>query len=57
LGMPTTFFITANGKILRTYTGMLTRDQMNTFIGELLKVSGAGDEPRRDDDPRRGRRP
>ena len=42
LGMPTTFFITANGKILRRYTGMLTRDQMNTFIGELLKVSGAG---------------
>ena len=42
LGMPTTVFITANGKILRRYTGMLTRDQMNTFIGELLKVSGAG---------------
>ena len=57
LGMPTTVFITADGKILRRYTGMLTRDQMNTFIGELLKVSGAGDEPRRDDDPRRGRRP
>ncbi len=41
LGMPTTIFITADGKILRKYTGMLTRDQMNTFIGELLKASGA----------------
>jgi thiol-disulfide isomerase/thioredoxin len=57
LGMPTTVFITGSGKILKTYTGILSRDQMNTFIGELLKVSGAGDEPRRDDDPRRGRRP
>jgi thiol-disulfide isomerase/thioredoxin len=41
LGMPTTVFITADGKILRKYTGMLTRDQMNTFVGELLKASGA----------------
>jgi len=41
LGMPTTVFITADGKILRKYTGMLTRDQMNTFVRELLKASGA----------------
>jgi cytochrome c biogenesis protein CcmG, thiol:disulfide interchange protein DsbE len=41
LGMPTTVFITADGKILRKYTGMLTRDQMNTFVDELLKASGA----------------
>lgn len=41
LGMPTTVFITADGKILRKYTGMLTRDQMDTFVGELLKASGA----------------
>jgi thiol-disulfide isomerase/thioredoxin len=41
LGMPTTMFITAAGKILRKYTGMLTRDQMNTFVRELLKASGA----------------
>lgn len=41
LGMPTTIFITADGKILRKYTGMLTRDQMDTFVGELLKASGA----------------
>jgi len=41
VGMPTTVFITADGKILREYTGMLTRDQMTTFVGELLKASGA----------------
>jgi cytochrome c biogenesis protein CcmG, thiol:disulfide interchange protein DsbE len=41
LGMPTTVFITADGKILRTYTGMLTRDQMNVFVRELLKASGS----------------
>jgi len=40
LGMPTTVFITADGKILRKYAGMLTRDQMNTFVEELLKASG-----------------
>jgi thiol-disulfide isomerase/thioredoxin len=39
-GMPTTVFITADGKILRKYTGSLTRDQMTTFLGELLKASG-----------------
>ncbi len=41
LGMPTTIFITADGRMLRKYTGMLTRDQMNTFVGELVKASGA----------------
>ncbi len=40
LGMPTTLFITADGKIFRKYTGLLTRDQMTTFLGELLKASG-----------------
>ncbi len=39
-GMPTTVFITAGGKILRKYTGLLTRDQMTAFLGELLKASG-----------------
>ena len=38
LGMPTTVFITSDGKIFRKYTGMLTRDQMTTFVGELLKA-------------------
>ncbi len=41
LGMPTTVFITADGKILRKYTGMLSRDQMNVFVRELLKASGS----------------
>jgi cytochrome c biogenesis protein CcmG, thiol:disulfide interchange protein DsbE len=41
LGMPTTVFITAEGKILRKYTGMLTRDQMNVFVRELLRASGS----------------
>ena len=41
LGMPTTMFITADGKILRKHTGLLTRDQMNTFVHELLTASGA----------------
>jgi thiol-disulfide isomerase/thioredoxin len=39
-GMPTTVFVTADGKILRKYTGMLTRDQMTAFLGDLLKASG-----------------
>jgi len=40
VGMPTTVFITAGGKIFRKYTGSLTRDQMSTFLGELMKASG-----------------
>lgn len=40
LGMPTTAFITADGKILRKYTGLLTRGQMDTFVAELLRASG-----------------
>lgn len=40
LGMPTTAFITANGKILRKHTGLLTLDQMRAFSEELVKVSG-----------------
>jgi thiol-disulfide isomerase/thioredoxin len=40
LGMPTTVFITAEGKILRKHVGLLTREQMNAFVAELLKVSG-----------------
>ncbi len=40
LGMPTTVFITPNGKIFRKYTGLLTRDQLNAFVADLLKASG-----------------
>ena len=39
LGMPTTVFITAEGRILRKYVGLLTRTQMDTFVAELLKAS------------------
>lgn len=40
LGMPTTVFITPDGKILRKHTGLLTYGQMNLFIDELLRASG-----------------
>ncbi len=40
LGMPTTVFITAEGKIFKKYAGLLTRDQMDTFVAELLRASG-----------------
>ncbi|MGH2405071.1 MAG: TlpA family protein disulfide reductase [bacterium] len=40
LGMPTTVFITAQGRIFRKYTGLLTRAQMDTFVAELVRTSG-----------------
>lgn len=40
LGMPTTVFITSDGKIWRKHTGLLTRGQMDAFTAELLRVSG-----------------
>lgn len=39
LGMPTTVFITAEGKILRKHVGLLTRDHTGEFLAELLRVS------------------
>ena len=41
LGMPTTVFITPQGRILRKHTGLLTRGQMDAFLAELLRASGA----------------
>jgi thiol-disulfide isomerase/thioredoxin len=41
LGMPTTVFITPQGRILRKHTGLLTRGQMDSFLAELLRVSAA----------------
>jgi len=41
LGMPTTVFITRQGRILRKHTGLLTRGQMDSFLAELLRVSAA----------------
>lgn len=40
VGMPTTVFITPDGKILRKHAGLLTYEQMNAFIDELLRASG-----------------
>jgi thiol-disulfide isomerase/thioredoxin len=41
LGMPTTVFITPQGRIFRKYTGLLTRRQMETFLDDLLEASAA----------------
>ncbi len=40
LGMPTTVFITSDGRIFKKYAGLLTREQMNSFLHELLLASG-----------------
>ncbi|HEV8353838.1 MAG TPA: TlpA disulfide reductase family protein [bacterium] len=39
LGMPTTVFITADGRILRKHAGLLTFEQMQTFAEELIRFS------------------
>src|SRR5713226_394388 len=39
LGMPTTVFITTDGRIWRKYTGLLTFDQMKAFSAELVRAS------------------
>jgi len=39
LGMPTTVFITSDGRIFKTYAGLLTRAQMDSFLHELLQAS------------------
>ncbi len=39
LGMPTTVFITTDGRIQRRYTGLLTFDQMKAFTDELVRAS------------------
>ncbi len=39
LGMPTTVFITTDGRIWRKYTGLLTFDQMKAFSDELVRAS------------------
>ena len=38
LGMPTTVFIKADGKVLRTWTGLLTRKKLTELVEELLAV-------------------
>lgn len=41
LGMPTTVFITSDGRILRKHAGLLTRGQMTAFAEELVRASGS----------------
>jgi len=40
LGMPTTVFLTPDGKVFRTWTGILTRAKMVELTEQLLKASG-----------------
>lgn len=39
IGMPTTYFIAPDGKIVRKWTGLLTRDKLVELIEELLEAS------------------
>lgn len=41
LGMPTTVFITADGRIWRKHAGLLTFDQIKAFADELVRVSSS----------------
>lgn len=40
LGMPSTFFITPDGEIVETWSGLLTEDKLSELIEELLAASG-----------------
>lgn len=41
LGMPATYFITPDGEITRTWTGLLTKDKLTELVKELVEVSGS----------------
>jgi len=41
LGMPTTYFITPDGEILRRWTGLLTAEKLGELVDELLQASGS----------------
>lgn len=41
LGMPTTVFLTPDGKVVRTWTGLLTRAKMVELFEQLLRASGS----------------
>jgi thiol-disulfide isomerase/thioredoxin len=38
VGMPTTFFINADGSLLRAWSGLLNEDKFNEFIDEMLAI-------------------
>ncbi|MGD9049619.1 MAG: TlpA disulfide reductase family protein, partial [Anaerolineae bacterium] len=39
LGMPTTYFVTPDGEIVRTWTGLLTEDKLAELVEELIDIS------------------
>jgi thiol-disulfide isomerase/thioredoxin len=39
LGMPTTYFVTPAGEVVRTWTGLLTEDKLAELVEELLDAS------------------
>ena len=39
IGMPTTYFVTADGEILRQWSGPLTREKLTELVEELLAES------------------
>jgi thiol-disulfide isomerase/thioredoxin len=39
IGMPTTYFITPDGEIIRQWTGLLTEDKLTELVEELIRVS------------------
>jgi thiol-disulfide isomerase/thioredoxin len=41
LGMPATYFITPDGEIARTWTGLLTKDKLTELVDELIEISGS----------------
>ena len=41
LGMPTTVFLTPDGKVKRTWTGLLTEAKLVELVEELMAASGA----------------
>jgi len=41
LGMPTTYFITSGGEIVRRWTGLLTAEKLGELVDELLVVDGS----------------
>lgn len=41
IGMPTTYFIRPNGKIVRQWTGLLTKEKLTELVEELLEASNS----------------
>jgi hypothetical protein len=39
LGMPTTVFITSQGEVVNTWSGLLTKEKMEELVGDLMSAS------------------